>query len=190
MSRTESDPRRSCERLSRENASLKEQLAAMKRRADSLARTVSNLQKEREEARKKFEDELAKKDATISGLKKELEKAKAIQNHDSTNTGTPTSRTPIGKDKVISNNNSRQKSGRPKGGILLHEKHSFDGTDNVDTEETRGHPLEEGSHCPGCGGSDFSPTGESEVKYEYDVRIKLVKIRHEFYYYTTSVVIR
>lgn len=53
----------------------------------------------------------------------------------------------------------------------------------MDTEETQGHPLEEGEHCPGCGGSDFSPTGKSEVKYEYDVRIKLVKIRHEFYYY-------
>ena len=85
MSRTESDPRCSCERLSRENASLKEQLAAMKRLADSLSRTVSDLQKEREETRKKFEDELAKKDATISGLKKDLKKAKAIQNHDGIN---------------------------------------------------------------------------------------------------------
>ena len=72
MSRTESDPRRCGERLSRENASLKEQLAAQKRRADSLARTVSHLRKAREEDRKKFEDEIAKKDAIIKGLKKEL----------------------------------------------------------------------------------------------------------------------
>ena len=184
MSRTESDPRCSSERLSRENARLKEQLAAMTRRADSLARTVSHLRKEMEEARKKFEDDLAKKDATIKGLTNELEKAKAIQNHDSTNTGTPTSHTQIGQNKFVSNdNNSRHKSGRPKGGPLHHKKSSFDGTNNVDTEETQGHSLEDGAHCPGCGGSDFSPTGESEVKYEYDVRIKLVRIRHEFYYY-------
>ena len=71
MSRTESDPRCSSERLSRENARLKEQLAAMTRRADSLARTVSHLRKEMEEARKKFEDELAKRDATIKGLTNE-----------------------------------------------------------------------------------------------------------------------
>ena len=178
-----SDLRRSCEKLGRENVRLKERLAAQKQRAASLAQTVSHLRKEMEEARKKFEDELAKRDATIRGLTNELEKARAIQAHDGTNTGMSTSRTPIGKDKVISNNNSRQKSGDPKGGKLHHEKHSFDGTDNVDTEETQGHPLEEGEHCPGCGGSDFSPTGKSEVKYEYDVRIKLVKIRHEFYYY-------
>ena len=103
MSRTESDPRCSSERLSRENARLKEQLAAMTRRADSLARTVSHLRKEMEEARKRFEDELAKRDATIRGLTSELEKARAIQGHDGTNTGMSTSRTPIGKDKVISN---------------------------------------------------------------------------------------
>ena len=134
-----SDLRRSCEKLGRENVRLKERLAAQKQRADSLARTVSHLRKEMEEARKKFEDELAKRDATIRGLTSELEKARAIQAHDGTNTGMSTSRTPIGKDKVISNNNSRQKSGDPKGGKLHHEKHSFDGTDNVDTEETQGH---------------------------------------------------
>ena len=64
MTDTASDLRRSCERLDRENARLKEQLAAQKRRADSLAQTVSHLRKEMEEARKKFEDELAKRDAT------------------------------------------------------------------------------------------------------------------------------
>ena len=108
-----SDLRRSCEKLGRENVRLKERLAAQKQRADSLARTVSHLRKEMEEARKKFEDELAKRDATIRGLTSELEKARAIQGHDGTNTGMSTSRTPIGKDKVISNNNSRQKSGDP-----------------------------------------------------------------------------
>ena len=184
MTDTASDLRRSCEKLGRENVRLKERLAAQKQRADSLAQTVSHLRKEMEEARKKFEDDLAKKDATIKGLTNELEKAKAIQNHDSTNTGTPTSHTQIGQNKFVSNdNNSRHKSGRPKGGPLHHKKSSFDGTNNVDTEETQGHSLEDGAHCPGCGGSDFSPTGESEVKYEYDVRIKLVRIRHEFYYY-------
>ena len=184
MTDTASDLRRSCEKLGRENVRLKERLAAQKKRADSLAQTVRHLRKEMEEARKKFDDDLAKKDATIKGLTNELEKAKAIKNHDSTNTVTPTSHTQIGQNKLISNdNNSRHKSGRSKGGPLHHKKSSFNGTNDVDIEETQGHPLEDGAHCPGCGGSDFSPTGESEVKYENDVRIKLVKIRHEFYYY-------
>ena len=119
MTDTASDLRRSCENLGRENVRLKERLAAQKQRAASLAQTVSHLRKEMEEARKKFEDELAKRDATIKGLTNELEKTRAIQAHDGTNTGMSTSRTPIGKDKVISNNNSRQKSGDPKGGSCI-----------------------------------------------------------------------
>ena len=63
MTDAASDLRRSCEKLGRENVRLKERLAAQKQRADSLARTVSHLRKEMEEARKKFEDELAKRDA-------------------------------------------------------------------------------------------------------------------------------
>lgn len=74
MTDTASDLRRSCENLGRENVRLKERLAAQKQRADSLAQTVSHLRKEMEEARKKFEDELAKRDATIKGLTNELEK--------------------------------------------------------------------------------------------------------------------
>lgn len=30
---------------------------------------------------------------------------------------------------------------------------------------------------------DYIPTGESKTKYEYDVRIKVVKIKHDFYYH-------
>lgn len=49
--------------------------------------------------------------------------------------------------------------------------------------ETIEHPLQDDECCPKCGLSDCTPTGESEVKYEYDIRIKVVKIRHEFFYY-------
>ena len=157
MTDNASDLRRSCEKLGREKVRLKERLAAQKQRADSLAQTVRHLRKDMEEARKKFEDDLAKKDATIKGLTNEMEKAKAIQNHDGTNTGTPTSRTPLNRYKPIPN--SRQKTGNPNGGPPHHKESSFDGTNNVDTEETQGHPLEDWAHFPGCGGSDFSPTG-------------------------------
>ena len=33
------------------------------------------------------------------------------------------------------------------------------------------------------GSNTGTPTGESEIKYEYDVRIKVVKIKHEFFCY-------
>ena len=46
-----------------------------------------------------------------------------------------------------------------------------------------GHPLQDDECCPKCGLTDCTPTGESEVKFEYDVRIEVVKVRHEFFYY-------
>ena len=72
-----------------------------------------------EEARKKFEDELAKRDATIKGLTNELEKTRAIQAHDGTNTGMSTSRTPIGKDKVISQTSHVPKSPQSLAGSVV-----------------------------------------------------------------------
>ena len=49
--------------------------------------------------------------------------------------------------------NSRRSPGKPKGGQNSHVKSSLQSPD------------------------------ESDVKYEYDVRIKVVKVRHEFFYY-------
>ena len=102
--------------------------------------------------------------------------------HDGTNTSLPTSKTPIEKKKRIPN--TRKKSDRPKGGQPGHEKHELEKPDETEVTQTIEHdPTEAGCFCENCGGDSFAPTGESEVKYEYDVEIVVKKIKHVFYYY-------
>ena len=128
-----------------------------------------------------YEGQLAEKDAVIRELTNRLAHAGALLNHDGSNTGTPTSQTPINKNKIIPN--SRRSSGRPKGGQAGHEKSALEVPDEPEVTDIVGHPLQDDECCPKCGAVDCTPTGEAEVKYEYDVRIKVVKLKHVFYYY-------
>jgi deoxyribodipyrimidine photolyase len=82
--------------LKEENRSLKEQLSAF---------------------RKEAEQDAAKK---IQALCDEVSRLQAILDNDGTNSGTPTSKTPAGKKKVIPN--SRVKSNRKTGGQPGHAK--------------------------------------------------------------------
>ena len=117
----------------------------------SLRDSVKRLKQSKDSARKQYKESLAEKDAIIKELQNRLAHAEALLNHDGSNTGTPTSQTPINKDKVIPN--SRRSTGKPKGGQTGHPKASLKEPD------------------------------ESEIKYEYDIQIKIVKVKHEFYYY-------
>ena len=67
--------------------------------------------------------------------------------------------------------------------VSLAEKSSLKEPEESDVTDTFGHPLQDDECCPKCGLVDCTPTGESEIKYEYDVRIKVVKIKHEFFCY-------
>ncbi len=130
-----------------------------------------------------YEDRLYEKDCIINKLKNELAHVNALLGRDSSNTGLPTSQTPAGKEKRIPN--SREKSGRPKGGQPGHPKHVLEEPDDLDITDISVHDNTgtEGFFCPSCGIDSYVPTGETEVKYEYDVEIKVKKIKHIFYYY-------
>ena len=90
-------------------------------------RELSRALKAAREAKKKQKEEydsvIAEKDAIIRALTNEVAHLKAIAGHDGTNTGIPTSATPIGKKKIIPN--SRRSSGKAKGGQPGHEKHEM-----------------------------------------------------------------
>lgn len=128
-----------------------------------------------------YEGQLAEKDAIIKELQNRLAHAEALLNRDGSNTGTPTSQTPANKNKVIPN--SRRSSGRKKGGQPGHPKAALEAPGESEVTDIVGHPLRDDERCPKCGLAECTPTGESEVKYEYDVRIEVVKVRHEFFYY-------
>ena len=129
-----------------------------------------------------YEEQLFEKDSIIEKLKNELAHAHALLGHDSTNTNLPTSQTPIGKQKRIPN--TREKSGKPKGGQAGHEKHVLAEPEESEITDivTHEHDIENYC-CPTCGAECYTCTGETETKYEYEIVIDVKKIKHIFYYY-------
>lgn len=129
-----------------------------------------------------YKDKLHEKDCIIEELKNRLVHAEALLSRDGTNAGIPTSQTPIDKKKRIPN--TREKNGKKKGGQPGHEKHALEAPDDSEVTDTVLHGADdEGFLCPKCNGDDYVSTGDTEVKFEYDVEINVKKIKHVFYYY-------
>jgi len=77
-----------------------------------------------------LEAALKEKSDEIEALKKEILRLNACLNTDGTNSGIPTSKTPLSKKKVIPN--SRKKSGKKIGGQPGHPKKSLEGFADCD----------------------------------------------------------
>ena len=172
------------EKANAEIIKLKDRIFDYQEQIASLRESVKRLKKYRDSDKKQYSETLAEKDSIIKELQNRLAHAEALLNHDGSNTGTPTSQTPINKNKIIPN--SRRNTGKNKGGQLGHPKASLEPPTESEITDTIAHPLQDDDYCPQCGISDYTPTGESEVKFEYDVRIKVVKIKHEFFYYVCN----
>lgn len=112
-------------------------------------------------------------------LKDEIIRLNSIINNDGTNSGTPTSQTPLNKNKVIPN--SREKTDRSKGAQPKHEKHSLASFAESEITDTVTHTLDV---CPDCGGEPIE-TGERH-KDESDYEVRLIKRRNIFKEYICS----
>lgn len=179
------DSRRDYEKINSENIQLKDRVLGYQEQIHSLQQSLKKAIKTKDKMKHDYEEEIAKKDAVIKELSNRLAHAEALLNHDSTNTGTPTSQTPPEKEKRIPN--SRRSTGKQKGGQPGHKKHILEPPDESEVTETVVHDGgDEGLACPDCDSSNYIPTGEMEVKYEYDVQIKVAKVRHEFHLYECS----
>ena len=121
-----------------------------------------------------------KKEAIIRELETKLAYTEAKLNRDGTNTGTPTSKTPGEKGKRIPN--TRQKSGKPKGGQEGHEQHTLEPPEEEEINDEETYEVE-GEVCPSCGSEEFAYTGEWEDHYEYDYKVEIIKKRHRYYLY-------
>ena len=130
---------------------------------------------------KEYEERLSEKDAIIEALKAEIAHKDALLSRDSTNTNLPTGQTPPGKEKHIPN--GRKSSGKPKGGQPGHEKHALEKPPIEEVNETVEHELEGDEICPACGSGKFTFTGEYEEKYEYDVKVEVIKRLHKYWIY-------
>ena len=100
-----------------------------------------------------YEDKIREKDCIIDELKNRLAHAEALLGRDSTNTNTPTSQTPPGKNKHIPN--SRRGQGKKKGGQFGHEKHTLEKPPAEEITDEIDHFLEAGMSCPSCGSENL-----------------------------------
>ena len=130
---------------------------------------------------KEQREESGKKDAIIEELKGRLAHAEALLNRDGTNSGTPTSQTPRNKNKRIPN--SRPETERSKGGQEGHEKHELEAPAESEVTDTVFYALGDAAECAVCGSNDLIYSGTFEDHYEYDVEVKVKKIRHRYYLY-------
>lgn len=110
-------------------------------------------------------------------LKKENERLRRILNSDNNNSGIPTSKTSIGKEKRIPN--TRKETSKDKGGQLGHKKSKLEKFNDNEITDTYIHELNN-TTCP-CGGK-LLVIGKRE-KDEFEIDIRLKKIRHEFMEY-------
>lgn len=132
----------------------------------------------KEKANKK-EEEYEKLLEEYKKLKRENERLKIINNIDGTNSGVPTSMTPINKNKIIPN--TRVKSDKNIGGQKGHKRHQLDIPEIISFKEE--HKLEE---CPKCNNHDLIDTGKTIKKYVKDYKIVSWNTEHIFKVYKCS----
>lgn len=175
------DLRRDFDRATEEIQKQKDRILGYQEQIRGQRATIDSLRKTNASQKERMEQVIAEKDAVIKELKNQLAHELALKGHDSSNTGTPTSQTPPGKKKRIPN--SREKSGRKKGGQEGHERHEMEAPGEDEINDVVVHALLEDSRCPGCGCDDIRFTRETEVKFEIDYEVNVKKIRHEFNIY-------
>lgn len=169
------------ERMSAEIISLKDRMLGYQELLKSLQGSLKSSESARAKQKNDYESTIDEKDAIIKELKNQLAHMAAVAGHDGTNTGTPTSATPINKKKIIPN--SRRSSGKAKGGQHGHKKHILESFDNAEITDTVPHELDTDSEsCDLCGGN-LVDIGETIAKDEFDVEIKVIKRRHLYKIY-------
>lgn len=127
-------------------------------------------------AAKKYLPLLNEKDKQLEEKDKEIARLKALLNIGGTNSGIPTSQTPINKKKIIPN--TRTKSDKKIGGQLGHKKHKLE---KFNDEEINDNVIFELENCPCCGG-ELTESGEI-CKDELSYRFVPIKRRNHFITY-------
>lgn len=167
----------------------KKEIRELKRELAIKIDLEQRLEKKLEKQELENEKIINEKDAEIYALKKKLiEQAKELDsirgerdkylanlNLDGTTAGIPTSKTPINKKKIIPN--TREKTGKSKGGQLGHPKNKLEKFRDDEINETEEVILEE---CPHCHSKELRELDTSITKDELDYEIKIIKKRYYF----------
>ena len=171
------------EKLEKENLKLRDLLEERKLKQKNAERSLKyykeNIEKIITAAVEKATEEMR---SELNKLNEENEHLKRILNHDSSNTGIPTSKTKIGEEKRIPN--SREKSNKPKGGQVGHKKAKLEKFKDDEITDTYTYEIAE-PICQDCGGK-LNLTGK-RYKDDFDIEVRLIKRRNEFCMYGATV---
>lgn len=181
MFKPSGDLRRDFDRLSDEYVKQKDRILSYQEQVASLRNSNRTLEKALAKEKECHKEEAARKDAVIQALMNKVAHLEALADRNGTNTGIPTSQTPINQKKTIPN--SRRGSNKKKGGQPGHEKHTLESFGESEVDEDVLHELDTGAEtCGFCGGS-LVFNGNYIEKDEFDVIIKTAKRRHKYAVY-------
>lgn len=173
MFKATGNTRRDLERVSALYSQQLDKILGYKERIAADYNKIKRLEKSLQKERKDNEE----KDAIIRELKKKLLYYETLENRNGTNSGIPTSQTPIDQKKHIPN--TRVKSNKSKGGQIGHKKESMKGFQKEEIDKEVLHNNNESICCASCGGA-LTFTGRYIDKDEFDIEIKTVKRRHKY----------
>ena len=162
---------RDYEQLFQRNEKLAAELRSLQYNYNLIENKYMTLEKQKQE----LTEQNSAKDVLIIDLAKEVDRLKGLLNIDGTNSGIPTSSTPINKKKVIPN--SRQKTGKTIGGQQGHPKRKLERFMESEVDTHVEHVLDE---CPECQCTDLEDTGEVIEKDCLDYKVVVTKTRHGF----------
>lgn len=162
---------RDYEQLYQQNEKLAAELRSLQYNYNLNEFRINRLEKQKQE----LIEQNSAKDAVIIDLTKELDRLKGLLNIDGTNSGLPTSSTPINKKKVIPN--SRKKTGKKIGGQQGHPKRKLERFTDSEVGANVEHVLDE---CPECQCTELEDTGEVIEKDCLDYKVVVTKTRHGF----------
>ncbi len=122
--------------------------------------------------------QLKEQEELIKTLTRETERLKAIQNNDGTNSGIPTSQTPLNKKKVIPNfaKKTGGKIGRKEG----HKKDKLKKLPEEKIDQIIEHKIKK---CPNCKEKNLKETGKIISKDVIDYKIIVYNTRHNYIEY-------
>lgn len=149
-----------------ENEALRAEVKLLKKQAQLLEKEIAY--------RRKLEAELEELKAEQEKLIKENLRLQGLVNMNGSNSGLPTSKTPVNQKKVIPN--TRQKSGKAIGGQPGHTKKKLEAFREEEITENEYHKEEV---CPYCGNA-VEETGNVTCKDELDYEVVVIKKRHHF----------
>ena len=172
-------------RLRQEKEKYCKEAGRLRRQNEKLEKNAGHLQKAMEKLREENEsllEKIAEKDRQIEALKETVCRLKAEKDHDGTTNGIPTSRTPAGKEKVIPN--TRERSGRKKGGQPGHVKKTMEAFPDDEINVHEDHTLD---RCPECGGQ-LEETGAETVKDEADYEVRAFCLEQRVLHWDDTVI--